>query len=37
VNRFTIEIINIKTPLGAAVLLPAKPFMEHLEAVHPLS
>ena len=34
VNRFTIEIVNYKTPLGKAVLIPAKPFMEQLETVY---
>jgi LCP family protein required for cell wall assembly len=37
VARFSIEIVNFKTPRGAAVLLPAKPFKEQLESVHPLS
>lgn len=37
VNRFTIEIINYKTPRGAAVLLPAKPFQEQLGWAPPLS
>lgn len=34
VNRFTIEVINFKTPGGKAVLLPANPFMEQLETVY---
>lgn len=37
VDRFSIEIVNIKTPRGAAVLLPTKPFKEQLESVYPLS
>ncbi len=37
VHRFSIEIVNFKTPRGAAVLLPAKPFQEQLELVYPLS
>jgi LCP family protein required for cell wall assembly len=34
VNRFTIEIVNFKTPRGKAVLIPAKPFIEQLETVY---
>ncbi len=37
VNRFSIGIINFRTPLGEAVLLPAMPFKEQLESVYPLS
>ena len=37
VHRFSIEIVNFRTPHGAAVLLPAKPFKEQLASVYPLS
>jgi LCP family protein required for cell wall assembly len=36
VSRFSIEVENYRTPHGAAVLIPAVPFMTQLETIHPL-
>lgn len=36
VARFSISVRNYRTSSGAAVLLPSRPFLEHLEAVYDL-
>jgi hypothetical protein len=36
VHRFSIDVRNYRTSYGAAVLLPTRPFRDHLQSVYDL-